>query len=406
MTDKKIIAVIFGGRSVEHDVSVLTGLQFLEALNPTVYCGFPIYVDPQGVWWTGDALTRRSYYPITAEKQKALTLVHLDLATTVSGRPRLIARQKTFLADKESFINFDIMVPAIHGTNGEDGTLQGLLDFAAIAYTGCRLMGSALTMDKVLAKSWARSRGLPVLPELKLTRPTTGTYLDEGDLKAAITAALVNFKYPYCVKPCNLGSSVGVNKANDFDGLMAALIHVFRMDSEAMVEPFVPNLVEYNIAVRRSGDGTVQTSAIERPSSKSDLLDFQNKYLAGGKGGPKLDTGPSEGMASLNRKLNPQELDTTRENLIRSTASTLFDGMNLAGSVRIDFLCDSVTGEIWFNEVNTIPGSFAYFLWEAAVPSISFLELASAMIEEGFVLSYNRLGNTSTGAGGSVIFQE
>lgn len=406
MTDKKIVAVIFGGRSVEHDVSVLTGLQFLEALNPTLYTGLPIYVDPLGGWWTGAALTRRSHYPITDDQYKALTAVQLDLATTASGRPRLIAREKGFFGDKALTVSFDIMVPAIHGSNGEDGTLQGLLEFASIAYTGCRLMGSALTMDKVAAKSWARQHSLAVLPELKLARPKSGQYLDEDGLKSEIKAALAGFTYPYCVKPCNLGSSVGVSKADDFDGLMAALIQVFRIDSEAMIEPFVPNLVEYNIAVRRDDQSKVQTSAIERPSSEGDLLDFKNKYLSGDKGGPKLDTAPSEGMASLNRTLNPQELDINQENLIRNTASALFDSMCLAGSVRIDFLSDSKSGEIWFNEVNTIPGSFAYFLWEAAKPPVSFLELTSNMITEGFALSANRLGNTSAGVGGSVIFKE
>lgn len=406
MTDKKIVAVIFGGRSVEHDVSVLTGLQFLEALNPTLYIGLPIYVDPLGGWWTGSALTRRSHYPITDDHYKALTAVQLDLATTASGRPRLIARKKGFFGDKALNISFDIMVPAIHGSNGEDGTLQGLLEFAGVAYTGCRLMGSALTMDKIAAKSWARQHSLPVLPELMLSRPKSGQYLDEDGLKEDIKTALAGFAYPYCVKPCNLGSSVGVSKADDFDGLMAALIQVFRMDSEAMIEPFVPNLMEYNIAVRRDDQSKVQTSAIECPTSEGDLLDFKNKYLSGDKGGPKLDTAPSEGMASLNRTLNPQELSKDQEKIIRNTASILFDGMKLAGSVRIDFLCDSKSGEIWFNEVNTIPGSFAYFLWEGAEPPVGFLELTGNMIEEGFALSANRLGNTSAGAGGSVIFKE
>lgn len=406
MTDKKIVAVIFGGRSVEHDVSVLTGLQFLEALNPTLYIGLPVYVDPLGGWWTGEALTRRSHYPISDDQYKALTPVQLDMATTSSGRPRLIAREKGFFGDKALNISFDIMVPAIHGSNGEDGTLQGLLEFAGVAYTGCRLMGSALTMDKVAAKSWARQHDLPTLPELKLARPKSGEYVDEDGLKGEIKTVLAGFTYPYCVKPCNLGSSVGVSKADDFDGLMAALIKVFRIDSEAMIEPFVPNLVEYNIAVRRDDQSKVQTSAIERPSSEGDLLDFKNKYLSGDKGGPKLDTAPSEGMASLNRTLNPQELSKDQEKLIRNSASTLFDGMKLAGSVRIDFLCDNKSGEIWFNEVNTIPGSFAYFLWEDAEPPVSFLELTSNMLAEGFALSASRLGNTSAGAGGSVIFKE
>lgn len=411
MSDKQIVAVIFGGRSVEHDVSILTGLQFLEALNPTLYVGLPIYVDPLGGWWTGEALYRRSYYPISDAKQKVLTPVQLDLATPANGRARLVCQEKGFLGNKQSFIDFDIMVPAIHGSNGEDGTLQGMLDFAAIAYSGCRQMGAALTMDKVATKARARVINVPTLPECKIVKPDDGTYLNEDELKTQITSALADAPYPYCVKPCNLGSSVGVSKADDFDSLMAALIQVFRMDATAMIEPFVSNLVEYNIAVRRDSQGVIQTSAIERPTSESDLLDFKNKYLAGKKGGSKtgakLDAPSSQGMASLNRTLNPEDLTISQENTIRSTAAKLFDDLNLAGSVRIDYLSDSQSGMIWFNEINTIPGSFAYFLWEAATNNpISFLDLATAMVTEGFTLSKQRRGNTSSSAGGSIIFNE
>jgi D-alanine-D-alanine ligase len=196
-----------------------------------------------------------------------------------------------------------------------------------------------------------------------------------------------------------------VGKADDMDGLIAALMAAFRLDSEVLVEPFVANLSEYNVAVRRGADGKGVTSAIERPLRDAELLDFKNKYLAGGEpGGPKLDTGPSEGMASLNRALDPEELTAEQEAFIRTNAAGIFDLLSLAGSVRVDFLCNSETGELWLNEVNTIPGSFAYFLWEAAKEPMSFLELTTAIVEEGFALSAERLGETSAGAGGATIF--
>lgn len=405
MSDKKVIAVVFGGRSVEHDVSILTGLQFIEALDPTRYEGLPVYVDALGQWWTGDALRNRAGYPVTTPSDSGLQQVHLDLAGPASHRPRFTTRQKGMLGEKTGILEFDLIVPAIHGSNGEDGTLQGLLEFAGIPFTGCRTLGAAATMNKEFAKAAARQHSLSVLPELSVEKPGKGLFLDPEILGQSLSNALSGDPFPLIVKPSNLGSSVGVSKADDMDGLVASLMAVFRLDKSAIVEPFVPNLVEYNIAVRRAPDGNIQTSAIERPLSKTEVLDFKNKYLAGGSpGGPKLNTGPSEGMASLNRVLNPEELSDAQEAQIRETSTTIFAALDLAGSVRIDFLCDSKTGELWFNEANTIPGSFAYFLWEAAKERVSFLSLSSDMIDEGFRLSSARLGATDAASGGATIF--
>jgi D-alanine-D-alanine ligase len=404
MTAKKTIAVIFGGRSVEHDVSILTGLQFLEALDPTRFDGLPIYVDALGQWWTGSALLDRTYYPADTPDKK-LTAVTLDLAAPAAGTPRLITRQKALMGEKTAHINFDLMVPAIHGSNGEDGTLQGLLEFASIPFAGCRTLGAAATMNKEFAKASARQSALKVLPEVTFTRPEKGSFLDPETLSVRLTETLGSEPFPVIVKPSNLGSSVGVSKASDIDELVAALMTAFRLDRSAIVEPFVPNLVEYNIAVRRNSEGIIETSAIERPLSKTDVLDFKNKYLAGGApGGPKLNTGPSEGMASLSRVLNPEELTAGQETVIRETAAKLFASLDLAGSVRIDFLCNGESGEIWFNEANTIPGSFAYFLWEAAETPISFLKLTNDMVTEGFMLSAARLGATDVAIGDATIF--
>lgn len=405
MAGKKVIAVVFGGRSVEHDVSILTGLQFLEALDPGKYEGLPVYVDPLGQWWTGAALNKRSRYPIAEGANKDLMQIHLDLATPANGHPQFHSFQRGMMGEKRQTVPFDLMVPAIHGTNGEDGTLQGLLDFAGIPYAGCRTLGAAATMNKVFAKQAARTAGIKVLPELLLNRPERGTFLNPEALKEQLIKALGGETYPLIVKPCNLGSSVGVSKADDMDSLVAALMSAFRLDNDVIVEPFVPNLVEYNVACRRNEAGQIQTSAIERPLRQAELLDFKNKYLAGGSaGGAKLDTGPSEGMASLNRELNPGNLSTEQTAFIRNSASQLFDALQLAGSVRVDFLSNEETGELWLNEANTIPGSFAYFLWEAAEEPVSFLSLTNAIIEEGFALSAVRLGETSTGAGGATIF--
>lgn len=405
MSDKTTIAVIFGGRSVEHDVSVLTGLQFIEALDQSRYRGLPVYVDPEGQWWTGAALLKRSRYPIDAATKKELDAVTLPVGVSVSGGAQLLTARKRMVGSRVEPIGFDLMVPAIHGTNGEDGSLQGLLEFAGIPFAGCRALGAAASMDKHFTKEVLKARNIPLLPHLLVERPEEGGFVTAEDLAPRLEAVLGGPGFPYIVKPRRLGSSVGVKRAGDMDALVAALMAAFRIDSAALVEPLVPNLVEYNVAVRRKADGTAVTSAIERPLQDEELLDFKTKYLAGGSGGPKLDEAPSEGMASLNRELHPKDLSAQQEQQIRASAVAAFDAFDLAGSVRADFLCDGGTGGIWLNELNSIPGSFAFFLWQAAKEPLSFTELTDAIVSEGFALHRRRRGETAAAAGGAQIFR-
>ena len=388
MTDERtIIAVIFGGRSVEHDVSILTGLQFLDALDQSRYRGLPVHVDLEGQWWTGEALRRRSLYPLDDKARETLQPVTLPVGVPVRRRPVLLAPARGLLGRRVGEIPFDLMVPAIHGSNGEDGSLQGLLAFAGVPYAGCRPFGAAATMDKHATKEILRDKGVPVLPHLLVERPAEGHFLDAGALERALAERLGADPYPVIVKPRRLGSSVAVAPARDPDALMAALLDAFRFDSAALVEPMVDDLVEYNVAVMRR-DGALVTSAIERPLKEDAFLDFKAKYLAGGAAaGPKLDTLPSEGMVSQSRELDPEGLDAAQEALIRDAARRAFETFDLAGSVRIDFLCNGRTGEIWLNEINTIPGSFAFFLWQAAAEPLSFTALASHLVEEGLRLS-------------------
>lgn len=403
---KKTVAVFFGGESVEHDVSVLTGLQFIEALDAERFQAVPVYVDAVGKWWTGKELLNRSFYPLISISERQLTPVRLPEGAG-TARPQLETVKKGALGSKLIPIPFDIAISAIHGTRGEDGALQGLFEFARVPYAGCPVLGSAAAMDKWFTKRLLAGRGVPVLPSKLIEAPEPGVHLDAEALIADVRATLPDHDFPYFVKPCNLGSSIGVARVDTPEDLLAALIAIFRMDRAALVEPFVQHLVEYNVAAARI-DGEVRTSAIERPKVADDnadhILDFKAKYLAGASGGPKMDDTPSEGMVSQNRILNPEELTPETEGLIRRSAIEAFEGMEMAGSVRVDFLCDSETGAIWFNEVNTIPGSFAYYLWQGAEPPLSFTALADAMIAEGFALHQRRNTLSDASAGGGMIF--
>jgi len=403
--EKLTIAVIFGGRSVEHDVSVLTGIQFLEALDQTRYRGLPVYVDPQGQWWTGEALRRRSLYPVEAPEAAGLEAVTLPVGVPVDTRPALLVSRKRGLRRRVEEIGFDLMVPAMHGSYGEDGSLQGLLDFAGVPYAGCRPLGAAATMDKYFTKEVLRGQGIPVLSHLLIERPGESGFITREALAPQLAGALGEDPFPVIVKPRRLGSSVGVTSAHDMDALLAGLSAAFRIDSAALIEPMIEPLAEYNVAVMRR-NGAIATSAIERPVKESETLDFKSKYLAGGDGGgPKLDEVPSEGMASANRVLDPEELTEAQDQLIRTAAAASFATFDLAGSVRVDFLANAETGELWLNEINTIPGSIAFFLWQAAAEPLGFTALTDAIVAEGVQRSQSAGAETSAAAGNAQIFR-
>ena len=374
MAQRIKVAVILGGLSSEHDVSVLTGLQVLEALNPAKYEGFPVYVGLDGQWWVGDALRdRKNYLPDLALKRQ-LTRVSLNVGGSRKGGQWVLREVGGGLLKRDKTFAFDVVIPALHGTWGEDGTLQGVLAAEGIPCVGGNVGAMGLTINKMWTVGAAASAGLPVPPTM---------YIGRGSDVAAKLGKWQG-KFPVFVKPNYLGSSIGARIAKDKADAEAAVNEVFRLDTAAVVQRCIGNLVEYNIAVRRNRTGALETSAIERPFRKGDSLDFKDKYLSGGgldKLGNKLGA-PSEGMASATRVLNPPELDKKRDKQIRDWATALFEMLDLAGTPRLDFLCDEATGELWFNEINPLPGSFAYFLWEGAAEPVGFSALLDDMITE------------------------
>lgn len=374
---KTRVAVLFGGRSPEHDVSIVSGLQALNALDSSKYEGFPVYIAGDGAWFTGDALRNRANYIPDEEARRGLTRVDLDLS---AGKGLLIPRGKTGLfAKKPVPIEFDVALLAFHGNIGEDGQMQGVFETANVPYTGARTLASAVLMDKAITKRAFAGRGIGMLPDVVVSRPATGLVPD----KAGLEAALKNIAFPVIVKPAHLGSSIGVARAEDVDTVRQVLPGIFKFDTHAIIEPFVENLVEYNVAVRRE-KGEIVTSAIERPKRETDLLDFKTKYMSGGSkktGGGKQPGASSQGMLSLTRDINP-ELPVALENTIRQWATEAFDAVNGTGAPRIDFLSNERTGEVWLNEVNPCPGSFGYFLWEAAAKPVLFTALLDQLIEE------------------------
>ena len=373
-SSRKRIAVFFGGRSPEHDVSVITGLQILGALDTTQFDPFPVYITPDGVWLTGDVLRNREHFMLDKNARAAATEVTLDVTAGRGGR---LLPKKTGLFGAAKPIEFDVAIPSFHGLYGEDGQIQGLFELAGVPYAGMRTMASSILMDKGATKKFMQALGIPVLPYALVRRPAQGYMLPRADLEAAMG----DLRFPIIVKPSHLGSSIGVAKAHALDEVAACLPAVFEYDDTAILEPFVPNLIEYNIAVARM-NGRVVTSAIERPKAKDELLDFKQKYLSGGgKSGTKTPGQSSQGMLSLTREINPSLPPATEAN-IQAWAARMFTEIDGSGAPRIDFIGNAQTGEIWLNEVNPWPGSIGYFLWEAAPAPVLFSELLTHLINE------------------------
>ena len=386
MTEKKTIAVFFGGRSPEHDVSVVTGLQVLQAIDQTRYNAFPVYITTDGRWMTGDALRERKNYLPDRTMLESLTEVTMDVSASGSPKGKLIPKKKSFFG-KAAPIEFHTAIPAFHGLIGEDGNLQGLFETAKVPYTGMRTMGSSITMDKGVSKRLMQSLDIPTLPFAILKRPENGYHIEPSDIEKD----LKDLKFPVCVKPCHLGSSIGVAKCKTAEEVSACLPAIFKYDTAAIIEPFVENLVEYNVAFA-SMDGTTITSALERPKNTEELLDFKQKYLSGGddksgnKTGSKNPGEISQGMLSLTRELNP-DLDKKSQDDLRGWGKRFYEAIDGTGAPRIDFIGNSKTGELWMNEINPCPGSFGYFLWEAAEEPILFTALLTHLIEEAFAHS-------------------
>ena len=378
--NKRRIAVFFGGRSPEHDVSVVTGLQILGAIDPSKYEAFPVYITPDGVWLTGEVLRKRENYILHPNSRTQTREVTLGVT---AGKTGWLVPKKSGLFSSAKAIEFDVAVPSFHGLFGEDGNIQGLFEIAGVAYAGMRTLASSVLMDKAVTKKVMQGLDIPVLPYAVLKRPAQGYMIPKAKIEEVLREK--NIGFPCIVKPSHLGSSIGVAKATNAEEIAASLPAIFEYDEVAVAEPFVPNLVEYNVAVTKAFGG-VKTSAIERPKTTEELLDFKQKYLSGGgtkgqKGGQKKPGQASQGMLSLTREINP-ELDPKTETNIRSWAGRMYEGLDGTGAPRIDFIGNAKTGEIWLNEINPWPGSIGYFLWEAAPEPKLFSELMTALIEE------------------------
>ncbi|MEG2859683.1 MAG: D-alanine--D-alanine ligase family protein [Clostridia bacterium] len=357
------LAVLFGGRACEHDVSIISGLQAADAAEKAGYRVVRTYIGRDGAWFVGDALKDIKGY---AQFDPARVSRVLPLGE--GGKLVLIkypeAKKALFGAGRTVLDTCDVAFPVMHGMNGEDGTLQGMFEMMDVPYTSAGVLGSSVGMDKILMKQLFKGCGLNVLPGEWVSRDEW-----EKDRLACLDRMEEALPYPMYAKPANLGSSIGISRADDRAGLERAIDVAAAYDRRVLVEKGVSDLREVNCAVLGYA-GHIRASVLEMPVRWDKFLTFDEKYLRSAKGG-------SKGMASLSRQI-PAPISAEATQQVKDMALSAFRAMDLKGVVRVDFILDG--DEIYLNEVNTIPGSLAFYLWEAT--GVSFGQLIDTLVED------------------------
>ena len=346
----KSIAVLFGGRSGEHEVSLVSAESVMKALDPTRYRIVPVGVDKNGRWWTGSgalSFLRRG------EGDPPADCAPCFLPADPTRRALLMERDGTW-----EEIAIDVVFPVIHGTFGEDGTLQGLLELADLPYVGAGVAGSAVAMDKVLQKRLHRDAGIPIPAFLHF--PSSDMIEEAEDIAAEVVAGL---GLPLFVKPPNLGSSVGISKATTRGELVEALRHAAQFDRKVLVERAVPDAREIEVAVLGNQDPVASIPGEVVPSN--DFYDYDAKYV--------------DNASAL---LIPAELPEELAERIRSLAVKAFRALECEGMARVDFLLSRSTGELFINEINTIPGFTSISMYPKlfAAVGIPYPELLDRLI--------------------------
>ncbi len=369
---KTNIAVFFGCRSVEHEVSIISAVQAMHSIDREKYDVTPIYVAKDGTLYSGSALFDIEEYknlPELLKKTDAVQILRENDAVVMK-------KAKVGLFEKAKATTIDLAFPIVHGTNCEDGTMAGYFEFLGLPYISCDIISAAIGMDKAIFKDVLKNAGLPVLNCLKFRAREFS--LNKKQILADIKK---NIGLPLIVKPVNLGSSVGIKKVSKKEDLENAITDAFSFAECVLVEKAIASLREINCSVLGDADECI-ASVCEEPFMHDEILSYEDKYLSNGD-----KNGASKGMASLGRKI-PAEISEKKSDEIRALACDVFKALGCSGVVRIDFMIDTETDTVYANEINTIPGSLAFYLWDAS--GIKYTELIDRLVDIAFRRQRNR----------------
>ncbi|MDO8481634.1 MAG: D-alanine--D-alanine ligase family protein [bacterium] len=353
----KTVAVIFGGRSVEHDVSIITAhTPIIDALLASgKFEVLPVYIAKDGSWYSNKAMNNLAYF-----KQS-------DFEARLAREKKLqLSFDKGFslvwLGIIPRSVHVDVVFPAMHGTFGEDGSLMGLLRMANVPFVGCDMTASAVAMDKVLTKQVLAQEGISVVPYVWFT---SKEWTDES---AGILKQISKLKLPLFVKPVHLGSSIGITKVKNNEQLQNAIEVALHYDDKILVEESVENLTEVTLPIM--GNDKPRVAEVEHPLNKTDLFDFDSKYMSGGKKGSGANSAYSQIPAEIGDELTL---------LVKETGKKVYKILGCSGIARVDFLIDNLTKNVYVIEVNTMPGSLYHHNWKKA--GVSSMELVLGLIQ-------------------------
>ncbi|MBO5779557.1 MAG: D-alanine--D-alanine ligase [Muribaculaceae bacterium] len=343
---KTNIGVFFGGRSTEHEISVISASQAMHAINRDKYDVTPIYITKDGRWFTGELLFDVKNYKNIQELLKQCQEVYMR---PIYGDYNLYKVNKSMFGS--SIVSkLDVVIPVLHGSNGEDGIFEGVLESTGIPFAGCNTLASANGMDKITMKMILQANDVPVVDYVWFTDKQWFAQRDE--LVAKIENKL---GYPVIVKPANLGSSVGIGRAANREQLLQRVEEAEKYSTRLVVEKMVENLQEINCSVLGDCDD-YQMSVLEEPIKSGEILSYEDKYMGGTKG--------AKGMQASEKRI-PAELPEDETKRIQFLAGETFRVLSCHGVSRVDVIVDADTRDIYVNEINTIPGSLSFYLWEA-----------------------------------------
>ncbi len=360
---KTNIGVFFGGRSTEHEISVISASQAMAAIDRGRYDVTPIYITKQGRWYTGDALLDVRNYRDPASLLKKCTEVYMR---PVYGDYNIYPAKPSgfFGGGGKPVGKLDVVIPVLHGSNGEDGIFEGVLETIGIPFAGCNTLSSANGMDKITMKMILQASGVPVVPYLWFTDKQWF-----GQREQLIGRIESELGYPVIVKPSNLGSSVGIGRAMNREQLIDRIDDAERYSSRIIVEHMVEQLQEINCSVLGNAD-EYQTSVLEEPIKSGEILSYEDKYMGGTKG--------AKGMQAAQKRI-PAELPADVTERIQFLAGETFRVLGCHGVSRVDVIVDRADGNIYVNEINTIPGSLSFYLWEAT--GLTFAGLMDKLVQ-------------------------
>lgn len=342
---KKNVLIFYGGESVEHDISIITALQVMQNLSP-LYNFIPVYIGRNGVWQTADNMQDVSIY--SNFKKKAKKIKYL---TIISGKPYVaVKRHKSY----SKFIPVDFALLCNHGRFGEDGALQGILESSHIPYSSCDVKSSAVTMDKIFMKDIFVARNIPSLSYIPIDMDDF-----KEDREKIVNLVENKLKFPVILKPANLGSSIGIKVCYDKKDFVTGINYCAKFDRRILVEKFLDNIVEINCACVYMNN-SLKVSDIQVVSKEDEIYSFKDKYL------------------SKNDK-SALKIDKKTAILVKRLTQKLYKIFNCFGVVRVDFIYDNESKRLYVNEINSIPGSLAFYLFK----DLSFKDLVMCLIEEG-----------------------